>query len=201
MWSSRFRLPSLMPISPDFVFIGRLSLDLTITGDMGYGTRFERLTNPSAFRRWLSLSPLHLTGIPVGSADVENAKALRGAIWRVVGAIVARSAAAPSDVRLINRVGREPALTRELLPGARSMSWYRPTAAQALATIAQDAVVLLADPTQRARIHRCENPRCRTIFYDDSLPGLRRWCAPNRCGDRIRAKLYRERQKTSAEQS
>ncbi len=188
-----------MPISPDFVFIGRLALDLTLTGDMGYGTRFERLISPAEFKRWLSIGPLRLSNIRVGPADVEHAKALRGAIWRVVGAVLARVPPAPSDVRLINRVGREPALARELLPGAESMCWYRPMAARALATIAQDAIVLLADPAQRARIHRCENPRCRTVFYDDSRPGLRRWCAPNRCGDRTRAKLYRERQRSSTE--
>jgi predicted RNA-binding Zn ribbon-like protein len=184
-----------MPISPDFSFVGRLCLDLTVTGDMGYGSRFERLISPAELRRWFSISPLRLRNIRVGPADVEDAKALRGAIWRVVGAVLARSAPAPGDVRLINRVGREPALMRELRPGAESMRWHRPTAAQALATIAQDAVVLLGEPAQRMRIHRCENPRCRVVFYDDSRPGLRRWCAPNRCGDRIRAKLYRERRK------
>ena len=78
MWGRRFRLPSLMPISPDFIFIGRLSLDLTITGDMGYGTRFERLTSPAEFKRWLSISPLHLTNMRVRPADLENAKAFHG---------------------------------------------------------------------------------------------------------------------------
>ena len=182
-----------MSISPDFGFVGRLCLDLTVTGDMGYGARYERLISPTELQRWLSISPLRLADIRVGPADVEVAKALRGAIWRVVGAVLAGVAPASPDVRLINRVGREPALMRELRPGAKLMRWYRPTAARALATIAQDAIVLLGEPTQRVRIHRCENPRCRIVFYDDSRPGLRRWGAPNRCGDRIRAKLYRER--------
>jgi predicted RNA-binding Zn ribbon-like protein len=182
-----------MAISPDFGFVGRLCLDLTLTGDMGYGTRYERLISSAELQRWLSISQLRLANIQVGPEDVEDAKTLRGAIWRVVGAVLERVAPAPPDVRLINRVGREPALVRELNPRAESMRWYRPTTAAALATIAQDAVVLLGEPTQRARIRRCENPRCRIVFYDDSRPGLRRWCAPNRCGDRIRAKLYRER--------
>src|SRR5208283_2168944 len=172
---------------------GRLCLDLTLTGDMGYGTRYERLISSAELQRWLSISQLRLANIQVGPEDVEDAKTLRGAIWRVVGAVLERVAPAPPDVRLINRVGREPALVRELNPRAEAMRWYRPTTAAALATIAQDAVVLLGEPTQRARIRRCENPRCRIVFYDDSRPGLRRWCAPNRCGDRIRAKLYRER--------
>lgn len=184
-----------MAISPDFAFVGRLCLDLTVTGDMGYGTRFERLVSSTEFQRWLSLSQLDLANIRVRPEDVEDAKTLRGAIWRVVGAVLDRVAPAAADVRLINRVGRRPSLVRELGPEGESIRWHRPTAAAALATIAQDAVVLLGEPAQRARIHRCENPRCRTVFYDDSRPGLRRWCAPNRCGDRMRARLYRERHK------
>ncbi|HYL74541.1 MAG TPA: CGNR zinc finger domain-containing protein [Bryobacteraceae bacterium] len=178
-----------MPISPDFGFVGRLCLNLTVTGDMGDATRFERLTSPKQLQRWLS--PLRLAHTRTGPADVKAANALRGAIWRVAGTVLAKTA--PRDVPIINRVAHKPALARELLPGAESMRWRCPTAAAALATIAQDAVLLLGDPIQRARIHRCENPKCRVVFYDDSRPGLRRWCAPNRCGDRIRVKLYRDR--------
>ena len=49
---------------------------------------------------------------------------------------------------------------------------------------------------QLARMRRCENPKCKAVFYDDSRPGLRRWCAPNRCGDRIRTRTYRERHRS-----
>lgn len=39
-----------------------------------------------------------------------------------------------------------------------------PTMAGALAMIAQDAVMLLSEPTQRSRIGRCENAGCRVVF-------------------------------------
>ena len=84
-------------------------------------------------------------------------------------------------------------LVRALGSDGESIHWHHPTVAAALATIAQDAVALFGDPTQRARLRRCENSTCRVIFYDDSRPGSRRWCAPNRCGDRIRARAYRQR--------
>jgi predicted RNA-binding Zn ribbon-like protein len=86
-------------------------------------------------------------------------------------------------------------LVRALNPAANSMRWHHPTVTGALATIAQDAVTLFGEPTQRSRIRRCENGGCRVVFYDDSRPGLRRWCASNRCGDRMRARLYRARHK------
>jgi predicted RNA-binding Zn ribbon-like protein len=183
-----------MAIAKDFGFVGRLSLDFAHTGDMGYGTRFERLTSPAELGRWLQLSPLRLPKVRVSCEDVDNAKRLRGAIWRVVGAVLSGTVPVARDIRVVNRMARMPCLARELGLGARFMRWHRPAAAAALATIAQDAVILLGDPTQRVRIRRCENSGCKAIFYDGSRPGLRRWCVSNRCGDRIRARLYRERQ-------
>ena len=182
-----------MAIAKDFLFFGRLCLDFAHTGDMGYGTQFERLTVPSELQRWLSLSPLHLAAVRITPEDLEHARMLRGAVWRAAQAILGHVVPAAADIRLINRVACQPGLTKELDREAKSTRWHRPTMAAALATIAQDAVVLFGDPVQRARLRGCKNPDCRAVFYDDSRPGVRRWCASNRCGDRIRAKLYRER--------
>jgi predicted RNA-binding Zn ribbon-like protein len=185
-----------MAIAKDFVFFGRLSLDFAHTGDMGYGSRFERLTSPAELGRWLSLSPLHLPKVRINVKDLDPARALRSAIWRIAGAVLGRTIPDARDVHLLNATACEPGLVKKLGSDAKLSRWHRPTLAAALATIAQDAVLLFGDPEQRVRIHRCENPRCRATFYDDSRPGLRRWCAPNRCGDRIRAKIYRERHRS-----
>jgi predicted RNA-binding Zn ribbon-like protein len=187
-----------MAIHKDFAFLGRLCLDFAQTGDMGWGTRFERLKGPSELRRWLSLSSLRLPGMRVSKEDLNTAKMLRGAIWRVVGASLRRAIPAAGDIRLINRIAREAGLARELDLTAKSMRWRRPAPAAALATIAQDAIMLLGEPAQRKRIRRCENAGCRVVFFDDSRPGLRRWCASNRCGDRVRAQRYRDRRKAAA---
>jgi predicted RNA-binding Zn ribbon-like protein len=184
-----------MAIAKDFVLVGRLCLDLVHTGDMGYGSAFERLSVPSELRRWLSLCPLRLTAVNTTTADLEQAKRLRGAIWRVATAIVDQVAPAAADVRRINGMACRPGLSRELDSHAASMRWHRPTVDLALTTIAEDAVVLFGDKVQRARLRRCENPGCRSMFYDDSRPGTRRWCASNRCGDRMRARLYRQRRR------
>jgi predicted RNA-binding Zn ribbon-like protein len=186
-----------MAIRKDFGFIGRLCLDFAQTGDMGWGTRYERLTSPSELQRWMSLSPLGFPRVRISSADLDRAKILRSAIWKIAVAILAHKSPAASDVRVLNCAACDQGLVRKLNPGAKSMDWNRPTITQALARIAEDAVVLFGDPVQRKRMHRCENPRCSVIFYDVSRPGLRRWCAPNRCGDRMRAKHYRDRHRSS----
>jgi predicted RNA-binding Zn ribbon-like protein len=184
-----------MAIGKDFGFVGRLCLDFAQTGDMGYGARFERLTRPSELRRWLSLSPLGLPPVRVTRAELRSATALRGAIWRVAEAVLGGTRPAYADIRRLNRVGRDAPLVRELSRAADSLRWSHPTTAAALATIARDAIVLFGEAGERSRLRRCENTGCIVIFYDDSRPGLRRWCASNRCGDRVRARLYRARRR------
>ena len=185
-----------MAIAKDFVFFGRLCLDFAQTGDMGYGSQFERLTSTAELQRWLRLSPLGLAKLRINAEDLKGARLLRSAIWRVTSAVVASTHADAGDVRMLNEMACQPGLVKELDSKTKLSRWHSPSIAQALATIAQDAVVLLGDPSCRARLRRCENARCKAVFYDDSRPGLRRWCAPNRCGDRIRARLYRTRQKS-----
>jgi len=180
-------------IGKDFSFIGRLSLDFAQTGDMGFGSRFERFTSPAEFKRWLSLSPLQLSRLGATKADLRRARTLRKAIWRTAEAILAKTKPAQTDIRTINRVASQKNLVKELDRDGKSMRWRKPSASAALATIAQDAVELFGDELQRARLRRCENSGCIAIFYDDSRPGLRRWCKSNRCGDRVRARLYRRR--------
>src|SRR5438309_4146288 len=151
-------------IAKDFKFVGRLCLDFAQTGDMGWGTKYERLTSPSEVQRWLSHSPLQLPEVKVASEDLRRAKMLRRAIWRVAEAVLADTTPRTLDIRLINSSACQPILVRELDGKANSMRWRHPTAVAAFATIAQDAVVLFGDSAQRARLRRCEHPRCRVIF-------------------------------------
>jgi len=185
-----------MAIAKDFGFIGRLCLDFAQTGDMGYGSQFERLTSPAELQRWLSLSSIHLSKVWISAKDLDRARVLRSAIWRIAVAVLEHTTPDARDVRLLNAIACESGLVRKLDSAAKLSYWHRPTVTAALSTIAQDAVVLFGDPQQRARIRRCENSRCRVVFCDDSRPGLRRWCAPNRCGDRSRARVYRERHRS-----
>ena len=177
----------------DFSFIGRLCLDFAQTGDMGWGTRYERLTKPAELGRWFMLCPLQVALTSVAEADLRQALGLRTAIWRVSQALLAGDKPRVADIRRLNIDARRPSLVRALSPDGASMRWYRPNVAAALAAIAQDAVLLFGDSQQRARLRRCENSGCRAVFFDDSRPGARRWCAANRCGDRMRAREYRRR--------
>jgi predicted RNA-binding Zn ribbon-like protein len=61
-----------------------------------------------------------------------------------------------------------------------------------LATIARDAIALLADPVLRNQLRRCANPTCSMLFL--ATNPRRVWCASNVCGNRARVARHQQRQ-------
>jgi predicted RNA-binding Zn ribbon-like protein len=175
-----------------FRFLGRLSLDFAVTGGDGPYAVFETLHGAGDLARWLAECELAAGGLAVTAADLAAARRLRRAIWNAADAVVDGGAPAAGDLALINEAAAQPPLVPRIDP-TLGRGWDDPRAEQALSDIARDAIALLSDPAQRARLRRCASPDCELIFYDSSRPGRRRWCSTERCGDRMRARAYRER--------
>jgi predicted RNA-binding Zn ribbon-like protein len=45
------------------------------------------------------------------------------------------------------------------------------------------------------RLKMCAAEECRRVFFDRSKPATRRWCMSTLCGNRIKTRAYRERQR------
>ena len=61
-----------------------------------------------------------------------------------------------------------------------------------LVKIARDAIELFGGPG-RGRIRTCEGEGCALLFLDLSRSGGRRWCSMSGCGNRAKARAFRER--------
>lgn len=167
------------------IFVGRLSLDLAAA----------ELHAPADLEAWLAQSTLEVDGLTCTPREVAAARRVAKAVE--AGALAAARNRRPPDdaVKLLNRAAALPPLTPRLDPRTRDFSWHRPTVAAAMSEVARDALAMLGDPEQRRRVRTCANPDCERVFYDDSRPGRRRWCSPERCGDQARARAYRARRK------
>ena len=55
--------------------------------------------------------------------------------------------------------------------------------------------VELISEYDRSRLRICENEDCGWIFYDESKSKTRRWCDHKLCGNMMKLRRYRERQK------
>jgi predicted RNA-binding Zn ribbon-like protein len=165
--------------------VGRLSLDL-VAAD---------LHTPQELSVWLAESALEVDGLACTPRELGAARRVAKAVH--AGALAAARHRRPPDdaVRLLNRAAALPPLTPRLDPDTRDFAWHKPSVAAAMSEVARDALAMLGDPEQRRRVRTCANPECERLFYDDSRPGRRRWCSPERCGDQARARAYRARKK------
>ncbi len=48
---------------------------------------------------------------------------------------------------------------------------------------------------EASRIKMCDNPDCQWIFFDESRNRVRRWCDDKMCGNIMKVRRFRERQK------
>lgn len=171
-----------------FSTVGRLCLDFGISGGPGVARRYERLETPEDLARWLAWSPLRVAGARATAADLADADKLRPAIFWAASAAAHDEPVPGEHAATLERFARRAPLVPRLGGGYRD-----PTAHAALSDVARDAIVLLSEPAQRARLRECAADTCPLVFYDDSPANRRRWCSPVRCGDRERARAHRAR--------
>jgi predicted RNA-binding Zn ribbon-like protein len=157
----------------------------------------DLLATPEQLRLWLEREAL-----PVGrderidTAVLQAVHAVRADCIAVFRALIADQAPPDDALR-----GLEAALAAA--PARTDLDWdgasiiartEREGAApeRLAAHLAAAAVELVTDPAI-ARLRRCEAPDCVLLF----LPAhpRRRWCSPERCGNRVRVARYYQRHK------
>ena len=173
---------------------GRLCLDFVATVGERWRRSFERLPGPDDLARWIVESGVLASPLEVSGRQLASGRALREAINRFARPGIEPG---PGDRDELNRwAARAPLAPRLTEENERLWVADRPVEA-VFATIARDAVDLLSGPLA-GRIRECGAPDCALLFVDTSRPGARRWCSTAACGNRVRTKAYRQRQKERA---
>lgn len=171
---------------------GSLCLDFVATVGERWRRSFERLVTPSDLGRWLVEASLCETAPPVRARELEGARELREAIYRIAKPS-GKERPKIADVELINHWAALPPPAPQLSNDGRDAFWVARRPAQAaLAMVARDAVELFSGPWAE-RVRECAAPDCALLFVDLSRPGQRRWCSMNACGNRSKTATYRRR--------
>jgi predicted RNA-binding Zn ribbon-like protein len=182
---------------------GRPALDLVNTLRERWRRRVETLVTPDDLGLWLVRARLLPAPQRVTRARLGEARELREAIDRCVQAALARDAAPPAAVTIIDEwlahAAVRPALAvaadgtpvMEELPSADAVR-------HALGAVALDAARMLGTPAEAARIRVCASETCSARFYDRSPAARRRWCSMALCGNEAKARRHRERSRSAA---
>ena len=175
---------------------GRLCLAFCATVGERWRRSFERLRAPADLTRWLVEAGLADAPVEVTSLQLEAARRLREAVYRLVRAALAGEPGSGADRDVVNEHARHPPVATQIGPDGGPLLWTgRDAVPAALATVARDAVDLLTSGAVD-RVRECDAPDCALLFWDTSRPGRRRWCADAACGSRARSAAYRARRAT-----
>ena len=178
--------------TPWFFEAGAESLDFAYTGELGgTATAGERLHSPADLGAWLAEHVGHIAPGDASERDLADALILRGALTRLHLATADGAAFAADDVDTLNLFAATPDIPPALDGGRRQAGAGRVRVAQALSTLAREAVANLAAGDDRIR--RCDADDCRLVYRDESRTNNRRWCSMQRCGNRAKVRAHRAR--------
>ncbi|MEU6253813.1 CGNR zinc finger domain-containing protein [Streptomyces sp. NPDC047043] len=176
----------------DHVFLcGNPALDFAATLRARRSTRFEMFASPDRLDAWYLESGIVDAVTPSREADVEQAVAVREAVYELVTARLAGETYDKTALAVMNNAARRSPVTPQLTPTGR---WSDATPEQALSTVARHAVELLSGPDVPL-MKECGNPECTRVYIDRSRGMRRQWCGMESCGNRLKAAAYRARRK------
>ncbi len=134
------------------------------------------------------------------TAILERARAVREAIYGIFAAVAQGKQPTTSDLELLNReLERAMAGPRVIVTtDGFGWEWRKDEAAfdHMLAPVVRSAATLLTS-AERQLVRQCANaPDCRWLFVDTTKNHRRKWCRTTGCGNMMRVRKYRERQRS-----
>ncbi|HEY1594975.1 MAG TPA: CGNR zinc finger domain-containing protein [Thermoleophilaceae bacterium] len=153
----------------------------------------EHLPDPDALGSWLSERDLLPAGAVVSSEDLARALRVREALR----ALLLVNNGGPLDssaVGTLNAAADESRLRVSFSPGGAELVPDEPDVPGALSRILAVAYTAMADESWE-RLKACRLDDCQWAFYDQSKNRSRTWCSMKVCGNRAKARAYRERQR------
>jgi predicted RNA-binding Zn ribbon-like protein len=172
----------------------RLVQEFENTADLEQGT--DQLGTPESLAAWLDEAGLLDDGAPaLTSDDVERAVAVREAVRAL---LFANNGADPDPgaVETLNRLADGARLRVRFDADARAT--LVPACNGVDAAIGRLLAAINAAMTDGtwARLKACRDDVCQWAFYDHSKNRSGAWCTMASCGNRSKARAYRERQAT-----
>lgn len=157
----------------------------------------EELTDPEALTTWLVARNLMETGYAAERADLKNAVAVREAIRGIIAAN-SGSAVYPVDVATINEAAAASRLRPRL--GSDGRARLEPEVGGVVGAMGRIVAAVFSALAEEdwTRLKLCSSTTCRWVYYDQSRNHSSRWCTMAECGNRQKARRFRQRARVAA---
>ena len=164
------------------------------TWDGDHGS--DLLLDPAAARNWLTEAGLWGTERMPEPADLHLARGVREGIRAMLVANSGGPCPAPGDLQPLRAVARASRPALQVGPGGQVSLSAEPGSEPGTDLL---ALLLVIRDAQRdgtwPRLKACGNPDCRWAFYDRSHSRAGAWCDMASCGNRIKNRRLRQRQR------
>ena len=171
---------------------GDLGLVQAFVNSLDYLPRTEELRDPDALRTWLVASGLMRADEPVDESDLKHALAVREAMRAVVGRNNGREVY-PVEVATLNEVAGASRLRMRF--GRDGRPRLEPEATGAVGAMGRLVASLYSAMQDEnwSRLKLCTDDSCRWVFFDQSKNHSSRWCSMESCGNRAKARRFRQK--------
>ncbi len=154
----------------------------------------DELGSPRELGAWMAARGLSWTGAKITPAMFETALQLRASVRFYLERDPIERRRNKDAVQSLNKAMSLFPLTADARSDRMTLRGARDDALAGLSLV----VAELYDGSVRGTLDRlkmCAAEECRRLFYDRSKPATRRWCMSTLCGNRIKTRNYRERQR------
>lgn len=191
--SRKFKVPDELANLYDFAN----SLDLRRFTHHGVmHAQRDELDTPQALATWLAARGLQAPSAKITPALLDDARQLRARLRDYLG----QDPPQRGDKRVMLALNEAIAAFPLIAALERSgKGRLRPARNDALAGLSVVVAELYDGARSGAldRLKMCAADECRRVFFDRSKPATRRWCMSSLCGNRIKTRAYRERQRAA----
>jgi predicted RNA-binding Zn ribbon-like protein len=158
--------------------------------------RSDLLLDPAAARGWLTGAGLWSAQRAPDPAELHLARGVREGIRAMLVANAGGPRPAPGDLQPLQAVAQASRPALQVGPGGQVSLGPDPAAAPDAGLL---TLLLVIRDAQRdgtwPRLKACGNPDCRWAFYDRSHSRAGAWCDMATCGNRIKNRRLRRRQR------
>jgi predicted RNA-binding Zn ribbon-like protein len=170
----------------------RLDLVRDYVNTFDLETGIDTIATPDELATWLSEQGLVDDLVEPTDQEVEDARAVREAIRELLLANNGVGADAGAASKTLEEAGRKARLGVRFEDGrpvlAPEDDGARGAIGRIVATVAE-----LAPSDEWKRLKTCRDEHCRVAFYDKSRNRSRAWCSMEVCGNREKARSFRQR--------
>ena len=164
------------------------------TWDGDHGS--DLLLDPAAARDWLNRAGLWSADRAPDPAELDLARGVREGIRAMLVANGGGPQPTPDSLQAMQAVARDSRLAPHVGPGGQVSLGAEPAGRVEARLL---ALLLVIRDAQRdgtwQRLKACGNPDCRWAFYDRSHSRAGAWCDMATCGNRIKNRRLRRRQR------